>query len=41
MNAKQEDIKDVIKRFIWIDNDNFRVITHDGNERIIKVLPDG
>lgn len=35
MNTRQEDEKDVIRRFGWLDNERFICVTNEGIERII------
>ena len=37
MNAEEEDLKDVVRRFRWIDEEQLHIINHEGIERIVNI----
>jgi hypothetical protein len=37
MDAKGESPEHVIHRFAWLDNNTFRIISHEGIERIVDI----
>jgi hypothetical protein len=37
MNPKKENVKDICRRFKWVDNTKFIVINNEGMEKCIDV----
>jgi hypothetical protein len=40
MSNKTEDMKHVINRFAWVDNETIKIISKDGIERLINISND-
>lgn len=37
MDANKEDMRYLINRFAWVDNNTFRIVSQDGIERLVDI----